>query len=136
MLRRFLACLIVAALGGCSSGEHMASAEQGVAEFRALMESRQFAQVYAGASDELRKTTSEADMARILGALNTKLGTVKSAEKNGWHINFHTSGTFVTLGFKTQFEKGNGAEQFVFRVADGRAALVTYNVNSPALLTQ
>jgi hypothetical protein len=127
--------IVLAALVGCSSGEHMATAEQGVAEFRQLMQSRRFAQVYAGSSEELRKTTSEADMVRILGALNDRLGAAKNVEKNAWNINFHSSGTFVTLGFKTEFEKGRGAEHFVFRIAEGRAALVTYNVNSPALLT-
>jgi len=132
---RFWSVIVLAGLVGCSSGEHMATAEQGVAEFRQLMQSGQFAQVYAGGSEELRKSASEAEMVRILAALNSKLGSVKKAEKNGWNVNFHTSGTFVTLGFKTEFEKGSGAESFVFRVADGRAALVTYNVNSPALPT-
>lgn len=63
--------------------------------------------------------------------MNNKLGSVKKAEKNGWNVNFHTSGTFVTLGFKTEFEKGSGAERFVFRVADGRAALVTLQRQLP-----
>jgi hypothetical protein len=135
MHRRIWAVIVLAGLVGCSSGEHMATAEQGVTEFRQFMESRQFARVYAASSVEFRKTTSEAEMVRILGALNNKLGSVKNAEKNGWNVNFHTSGTFVTLGFKTEFEKGSGAERFVFRIADGRAALVSYNVNSPALLT-
>ena len=128
------AILLLGSLAACSSGEHMATAEQGVAEFRQLMEARQFTQVYANGSDELRKSVSEADMAKILGALNTKLGKVKAAEKSGWNVNFHTAGTFVTLGFKTEFEKGAGAEQFVFRISGGKAALVSYNVNSPALL--
>ena len=135
MRRCFWAVVVLTGLVGCSSGEHMATAERGVAEFRQLMESRQFAKVYATGSDEFRKSMSEAELVRILGALNSKLGSVKNAENNGWNVNFHTSGTFVTLGFKTEFEKGSGAERFVFRIADGRAALVTYNVNSPALLT-
>jgi hypothetical protein len=113
----------------------MATAEKGVAEFRQLMAAQQFANVYANGSDELRKSTSEAELTKILRALNTKLGKVKAAEKSGWNVNFHTSGTFVTLGFKTEFEKGAGAEQFVFRISDGRVVLVSYNVNSPALLT-
>ena len=134
MLKRFWAVIVLAGLAACSSGEPMATAEQGIAELRQLTQNRQFAQVYAGSSEELCKTTSEADMVRILGALNNKLGGVKNAEKNGWKVNFHHSGTCVTLGFKTELEKGSGAEHFVFRVTDGRAALVTYNVNSPALL--
>jgi hypothetical protein len=99
------------------------------------MDTEQFAQVYAQGSVELRHSTSEADLTKILAALKTKLGKVKAAEKDGWNVNFHTSGTFVTLGFKTQFEKGGGTESFIFRISDGKAFLVRYNVNSPALLT-
>jgi hypothetical protein len=135
VLKRLFVILLLGGVAGCSSGEHMATAEKGVADFRQRMAARQFANVYANGSDELRKSTSEAHMTKILGALNTKLGNVKAAEKSGWNVNFHTSGTFVTLGFKTEFEKGPGAEQFVFRISDGRAFLVSYNVNSPALLT-
>jgi hypothetical protein len=127
------AVLLVAGLGGCSSGDHMATAEEGIAHFRRLMETQQFARVYTTGSDELRKSTSEADMSKLLAALNKKLGRVKVAEKSGWKVNFHTSGTFVTVAFKTEFEKGPGTEQFVFRISNGKASLVSYNVNSPVL---
>lgn len=128
------ATLLLIGLLGCSSGEHMASAEKEVNQFRQYVQSQQFARVYADSSEDLRKSTSEADLAKILGVISGKLGQVKTAEKAGWNVNFHSSGTFVTLGFQTQFEKGAGTEQFVFRVTDGKARLVSYNVNSPALL--
>lgn len=133
-LRSLFVVLVFAGLASCSSGDHIATAEQGVAEFRQFMEAQEFAKVYANGSEELRKSTSEAEMTKILGALSSKLGKVKTAQKSGWHVNFHTSGTFVTLGFKTEFEKGTGVEQFIFRISDGRPMLVSYNVNSPALL--
>jgi len=134
MRRQLFAILFLAGLAACSSGEHLETAEQAVAEFHELMSARQFAQVYAGASEELRSGASEANMVRLLDALHSKLGSVKLAEKSGWNVNFHGSGTFVTLGFKTQFEKGAGVEQFIFRMSEGKARLVSYNVNSPALL--
>ena len=128
------AVLLFAAMLGCSSDEQLASAEKEVAQFRKLMDAQQFAEIYRTSSEEWRKSASETDLAKILNAMSTKLGKVQSADKAGWNVNFHTSGTFVTLGFNTQFEKGAGFEQFVFRVADGKARLVSYNVNSPALL--
>lgn len=134
MLTYLSVSLLIATGVACSSGEHMAAADEGIAAFRQLVEAQQFAKVHASGSDELRKSVSEEDLAKILRGLNTKLGRAKSAEKNGWNVNYHTSGTFVTLGFKTEFEKGPGVEQFVFRIADGKALLVSYNVNSPALL--
>jgi hypothetical protein len=128
------ATILVAALLGCSSGEQMATAEKEVEAFRELLDSQQFARIHANGSDELRKSVSEGDLSKILAALATKLGKVKSSQKSGWNINFHTSGTFVTLGYNTDFEKGAGTEQFVFHVSGGKAKLVSYNVNSPALL--
>jgi hypothetical protein len=74
-------------------------------------------------------------MVALLAAVDRKLGAVKDAEKNGWNVNFQTSGTFVTLGFKTQFEHGRGVETFVYRIADGRALLAGYHINSNALIT-
>ena len=112
----------------------MAAAQEGIAAFRQLVEAQQFAKVHASGSEELRKSISEEDLAKILRGLNTKLGKARSVETNGWNVNYHTSGTFVTLGFKTEFEKGHGIEQFIFRIADGKALLVSYNVNSPVLL--
>jgi hypothetical protein len=134
MRKQLGALVLLAGLAACSSGEHLESAERAVAEFRELMSGRQFAQVYAGASEELRNASTEANLVRILDALHSKLGRTSLAEKSGWNVNFHSSGTFVSLGFKTQFEKGAGVEQFVFRISDGKARLVSYNVNSPALL--
>ena len=86
------------------------------------------------AASALRKSVSEADLTKILGTIAARLGKVKSSKKSGWNINFQTSGTFVTLGFNTDFEKGAGTEQFVYHVSGNTAKLVSYNVNSPALL--
>jgi len=113
----------------------MAAADQGVKVFRELMQAEQYQQIYVTASDELRSAVSEGEMIKIMSAVNRKLGKVRTAEKAGWHVNVHTSGRFVTINFKTEFERGTGTEQFVFRISDGKATLVRYNVNSSALLT-
>jgi hypothetical protein len=125
---------VAAGLTACSSGEHMTAAEQALSEFRQRMSGREYAKIYANGSDELRKSASEADFLKILGAMDAKLGPVKTTERATWNLNFHTQGTFVSMAFKTDFANGAGTEQFVFRVAEGRAALVSYHVNSTALL--
>ncbi|HEY7770308.1 hypothetical protein [Longimicrobium sp.] len=38
------------------------------------------------------------------------------------------------MKYQTTFEKAEGTETFQFRVRGGKAALVGYNVNSPALV--
>ena len=50
-------------------------------------------------------------------------------------MNYNSSGTSVTLKFKTQFERGTGAETFVYRVTGGKAPLASYHINSDDLIT-
>lgn len=125
---------LAAVLTACSSGEHMSAAELALSEFRQRMVAQDYAQIYATGSEELRKSASEPDFRKILGAMNGKLGAVKSTERTFWNVSFNTSGTFVSMAHKTEFASGPGTEEFVFRVADGRATLVRYHVNSTALL--
>jgi hypothetical protein len=129
--------LLVAAVlvAGCSSGQELALAEAGIARFRELMAAQQFGQIYSEAADELKKATTEAELTRLLSAIDRKLGTVKGTEKNGWSVNYNASGTSVTLKLKTQFERGTGAESFVYRITGGKALLVGYHINSTELIT-
>jgi hypothetical protein len=130
--------LIVVGLGlllvGCSSGQDIAAAERGAERFRELMSTKQFLQIYSESGEEFKKGVTEPDLTKFLTAIANKLGAAKNAQKTTWNINLHTSGTFVTLGYKTEFEKGTGNEQFIFRVKNGTAALVRYDINSPALI--
>jgi hypothetical protein len=134
---RQLCGLLVAAflVTGCSSGQDLNLAQAEIERFRQLMAAQQFGQIYSEASDELKKTAGEQDMVRLLTAIDRKLGPVKNAEKNGWNVNYATSGTSATLKFNTQFERGTGAETFVYRIAGGKAQLAGYNITSNALIT-
>ena len=99
------------------------------------MAAQQFGQIYSEASDELKNTTGEQDLVRLLSAIDRKLGPVTSAAKDGWNVNYTPSGTSATLKFNTQFERGTGAETFVYRIAGGKAQLAGYNITSNALIT-
>jgi hypothetical protein len=119
--RLFVIWFILPVFASCSSGKHLDTVERKVTRFRELMSSEQFA--------------TEEDLVKLLTAVNAKLGPVKKADRNGWNVNFHTSGTYVTLRYKTDSEKGDGTEQFVYRIAKGKAILVGYHINSNALIT-
>ena len=129
--------LLVAAVlvTGCSSGQDLGLAEAGIARFRELMAAQQFGQIYSEAADDLKKATTEPELTRLLAAIDRKLGAVKSTEKNGWSVNYNPSGTSVTLKLKTEFERGTGAETFVYRITSGKALLAGYNINSTELIT-
>ena len=133
--RTFLFALGAVALAGCkSSQEGMAAAEAAVARFRAQMMAQEFGRIYAESHAEFKKSTSEKDLVKFLAVVSAKLGPVKSSERAQWNINFHSAGTFVTLGYNTEFAKGTASEQFVYQIKDGAATLLRYHVSSPALI--
>ncbi|HTO54014.1 MAG TPA: hypothetical protein VMR50_11560 [Myxococcota bacterium] len=128
--------LVAAALAGaCSSGEQLASAEAQVPHFRQLMAARRFEEIYETGSEDLKKAGPEEGFVKFLGGVDGKLGAAKDSERTGWNVNFNVAATYVTLGFKTHFERGDGEEIFVYRVADKEARLVGYHVTSNAFVT-
>jgi hypothetical protein len=133
--RLFVILLILPVFASCSSGKYLDTSEREVTRFRELMSSEQFSRIYSQGAEELKQAATEEDLVKLLTAVNAKLGPVKKADRNGWNVNFHTSGTYVTLGYRTDFEKGDGTEQFVYRIAKGKAILVGYHINSNALIT-
>jgi major membrane immunogen (membrane-anchored lipoprotein) len=134
-LRRWSAALVVLVLlAACSATQDVDLSNTAIAHFRELMTAQKFDQIYSESADELKKTTTEQNLTRLLAAIDRKLGPVKSAEANGWSVNYNSSGTSVTLKFKTQFEKGTGAETFVYRISGGKALLASYHINSEDLM--
>jgi len=131
--RCLLLLLCVAALAGCSAKADIAAAERAVEEFRGLMAESHYATIYSGSAPELQQTAPEADFEKFLDAVNRKLGKVSSVEENGWNVAMLTTGTIVTLNYKTRYERGDASEQFVYRLQEDKAVLVSYAINSMAL---
>ena len=135
-MRPFLWIIVLGFLvAACSSSEHLDTAQAETHRFWQMMEAEQFASIYADAAEDFRKATSEEGLAKFLSAVNRKLGKMKTAKKESWNVNYHTSGTFVTLGYNTQLDQGKATEQFVFVINDRKASLVRYNINSAELVT-
>jgi len=134
---RRLCCFLVAAflVAGCSVSQDVGVAQAAVAHFRELMSQQQFGQIYSEGSAELKKTTTEQDLTKLLSAIDRKLGAVKDAQSNGWNLNYNASGNSITLNYKTRFERGTGTETFVYRMSGGKALLSGYRINSTDLIT-
>ena len=122
-------------LAGCSAAQDINAAQEASTHFHEMMSAGQFEQIYAQSDESLRRTTTSENLTRVLSAINRKLGDVKSSESIGLTTGFNSSGTSVTLRYTTKFEHGTGAETFVYRIADGKAQLAGYHVNSQELLT-
>jgi len=135
-VRRWIALAVTALLlAACSSGQDFDLAQAQVVHFRELMAAQKFDQIYSEGADELKKTTTEQNMVRLLSAIDRKLGAVKKAASDGWNVSYNASGTSVTLKFKTEFEKGRGDETFVYRFSGGKAVLAGYHINSNDMMT-
>ena len=135
MQRSLLGLVALASiLCACSMSADTAIAEQAVPRFHEQLDAARFDSIYDASGDELKKASTEKDFVALLEAVHRKLGNTKSSEKTGWNVNYQTSGSFVTLGYKTSFDGGDAQEQFVYRLQDKAALLVGYHINSTALI--
>jgi hypothetical protein len=128
------ALLFSAALAACSFSADTKKIEQEVQHFHDLLDAGKSAAIYAAASDEFKKASTQEDFVALLDAVHRKLGDFKSTSQKGWNVNYNTSGKFVTITYETVYAEGKAAEQFVYRVSDEEALLVGYHVSSNVLI--
>jgi opacity protein-like surface antigen len=126
--------LLAVALLGCSSSAQRVVAEKAVSRFHEMLDAGRFAEIYATASDEFKKVSTQSDFVALLSAVHRKLGNMKSSVNQGWNVSYLASGTFVTLNYKTVYSGGEAAEQFMFHMQDDSAVLVGYHISSNALI--
>ena len=135
MTRKLLVLLLfVLSLAGCSMSADTSSAEEAVPKFHGMLDAARFDDIYAQSADAMKSASSQADFVALLEAVHRKLGNTKSSTKTSWGVNYQTSGTWVTLVYKTVYDSGDAQEQFVFLVKDKSALLAGYHVNSNALI--
>lgn len=136
IVKRLLLTLGAAlSLAACSAGANTKAAEEGVVSFHKTMDAGQHATIYDASSTDMKSAISRDDFIKLLNGLHSKLGAFKSGKTINWNVNVGTGGTYVTLNRETQFERGPGTEEFIFRIEDGRAVLAGYHVNSMLLAT-
>lgn len=137
MVRRLIAAVAVALmvpLIACSMSADAERAEQAVTGFHQMLDAAEFETIYDASADDLKKATTREKFIAFLAAVHRKLGGTRSAKQQGWNVNYHTSGTFVTLTYATSYERGEAVEQFVYRVRAEHALLAGYHINSEALI--
>ena len=124
------------ALSACSMSDDTALAENEVPRFHEALDSSQFEFLYNNGSENLKKAATMKEFVSLLEAVYRKLGNVSSSNKKTWNVNYHTSGTFVTLTYDTVFTQGKGTEQFVYKLSGKEAQLVGYHINSNDLISR
>jgi hypothetical protein len=132
-----IVCLIcVTSISACSPAKDSKAAEQAVAQFRKQMASAAFADIYAGAAPEWRSSISRTDADAFLGAVNKKLGGVKSSVQTGWRDNLTAGGHSMILQYHTEFEGGGADETFAIRLVGEGGQLAGYHINSLAMMVK
>lgn len=121
-------------IAACSMSADTQLADQEVPKFHASLNDGGFDALYDAGANELKTAATKQDFVKLLEAVHRKLGNVEKTEKTGWNVNYDTRGTFVTLTYTTNFTRGSGSEQFVYRLEKNRALLVGYHINSNALI--
>lgn len=137
MMRRRLwifAAALGAVLSACSVPQDTVQAEAAVQKFHALLDAGQSTAIYAATGDEFKQASAQQEFVPLLDAVHRKLGQSATAVRNGWRVNYGTSGRFITLDYRTAYAQGEANEQFVFRLVPGGALLVGYHINSNALI--
>lgn len=131
MKRYALGVLAALALAGCSMGQDLTSGGAAVDAFHKQMDAGQFAAIDAAAGAEIK--ASPGGLAPILEQIHARLGNVKSTTRTGFNDRIDNGDHRLELMYDTKFERGDGAEEFVFRMIDGKPVLIGYHVKSDAL---
>jgi hypothetical protein len=126
--------VVVGSLWGGACGKSREAAATATQEFRQRAAAGHWVSIYKGAAPEFQKSITEADFAKMMTGVSGKLGTWQSSKTPIWNVTAGTGGRTVTLKYESQFEKGIGFEDFLWRIQDGRGILLGYHINSPVFM--
>jgi hypothetical protein len=132
-MRKLIVAFVIG-LTGCSMSVDKTAAEEAVTRFHATLDAGQFDSIYADSSEDLKKVTTQEKLDALLEAVHRKLGPTRSLKEQSWNVNYHSSGTFITLTYATSYEGGDASEQFVYRLQGANALLAGYHINADALV--
>lgn len=121
-------------LGACGAQEAVNDANAEVARFHQQLDRADYETIWKNSGSAMQQSGPKDDFVKFLNAVHTKLGNVKESKSAGWNVNSNTGGSFVTLQENTTFEKGNGAETFIFSRDGDRLSLIGYQINSREMM--
>src|SRR4051812_31105514 len=133
LFRAIIAFVLTPLLCSCSFSTAKTTAEKAVETFHQQYNDNKYTEIYSAAAPEFRSVASESDYNNFIQTVRAKMGAYKSSTESSYRTSATTSGTFVTLHYKSQFEHSEGTEDFTFVISGGAAKLQRYDVNSPLL---
>jgi hypothetical protein len=134
-MRVIMIVLAVLLTGGCSSKQDLGQAQAAIAMFHSDYNRGDHARIYAESSPRLKRVVSEEKLTHMLSATRTRLGKHDGGTVGNWRVNYHPSGTTVSIELKSHYLGGAQAvEQFQFADEDKRMRLTGYHISSDAFI--
>ena len=130
-----LIVLCIVAIGCSAITDGKPAAESAVVEFHSMLNDGKYTEIYAATDERLKEVSSEEDMLKIFNAVHTKLGLVKNSTAQSWKAANYNLTTTIVIVQATEFEKGKGTETFTFVIADKKATLAGYYIESIDMMT-
>lgn len=122
-------------LAACNPVAQKEDAREQVDLFHQRFNAGQADAIWTDAGEELRQMTSREEFSLLLTSVHKSLGDVEETSQNGMRVNTNMQGTLTTLQMDTHFERGRGAEIFMFRGSADSLKLVGYNINSADMMS-
>lgn len=131
----FLASLVILTIG-CGTQKDITGASAAVTQFHAQLDHQDYLGIYNNADARLRSTSKQEDFLALMTAVHNKLGTVQQSSRQGFYVNYNTSGSSIRLNYSTKFSGGNADEEFLWSKSGDTFQLLGYHINSNALITK
>jgi hypothetical protein len=140
--RWFLGAIIVLVLyGAVRCGMGMVGMKGSYTETEAAIQKlhTQIAQgacaaIWQEADASFQSAVTQDEFEKLCHVIPRRFGAFVKSEPGTWNINANDSGIHVRMSLKSQYEKGNAEEVFVFLKHDQHVRLVHYQILSPLLL--
>jgi hypothetical protein len=135
MKRTLLTVLACLASSGCGDRiKSNAAAESQAVTFHQQYNNEDMAAIVTTAHPDMVKDSSQDEVTERLGLIRGKLGKATRSKTIECGERTNDAVTTVVLVQNTTFENGKGREKFTFRIQDGKALLVGYEVDSRDLV--
>jgi hypothetical protein len=119
---------------GCSQSDDQQPTEAAVNQFHRLYGAGRYADIYRAAEGEFQATGPEAEFVAFLRSIHERLGAFRDAQRRSAETRpSNRGGTLVHLTYASRFEHGAAREAFTYRVTNGRAVLLRFDIDADAL---
>lgn len=128
--------ILIAALflAACNPAANLKQGDAQIERFHQVYSSGNIDALYALTGPKFHELATPRQFHDLFDVVNSRLGPVKSSQRQGFGVNTTTEGTFTNITMDTQFEQGEGIETFTFMGSGDDMKLEGWHVNSNRLL--